>query len=95
MLAAIVGQASPVAVLLASTSENKEIAARLAFRIGSGLLADAVGIDDGAVVTSLTDNLYVRVVDVQADKSDDFTRNTTSLTKLAPELTLTLTCFSN
>ena len=48
-LAAVVGQASPAAVLVSSSPEGKEIAARLAFKIGSGVLTDATGVDaDGA-----------------------------------------------
>jgi electron transfer flavoprotein alpha subunit len=44
-LAAVVQQASPTAVLLPSTAENKEIAARLAVKTDSGLIYDAVGFD--------------------------------------------------
>ena len=55
ILAGLVAQASPAAVLLASTRDNKEIGARLAFTIGSGILTDAVdltaGGDAGAVAT--------------------------------------------
>jgi electron transfer flavoprotein alpha subunit len=51
VLAGIVAQASPAAVLLASTRDNKETAARLAFKIGSGILTDAVGVDADGVVT--------------------------------------------
>jgi electron transfer flavoprotein alpha subunit len=48
-LAAVVEQASPAAVLVPATPENKEVAARLAFKIGSGVLTDAVAVDaDGA-----------------------------------------------
>ena len=48
-LAAAAQQASPAAVLVSSSAENKEIAARLAVKLGSGLLYDAVGLDaDGA-----------------------------------------------
>ena len=43
-LAAVVGQASPVAVLVSSTLENKEIAARLALKIGGGVLTDAISV---------------------------------------------------
>jgi electron transfer flavoprotein alpha subunit len=53
-LAAIVASVSPAAVLLSSSAENKEIAARLALKLGSGLLYDAVGIDgDGTVTQSI------------------------------------------
>ena len=44
-LAAVAGQASPAAILLPSNSENKEIAARTALKVGGGLLYDAVGFD--------------------------------------------------
>jgi electron transfer flavoprotein alpha subunit len=50
-LAAAVEHATPVAVLLSSTPENKEIAARLALKIGSGVLTDAVGVDADGVAT--------------------------------------------
>jgi electron transfer flavoprotein alpha subunit len=49
-LAAIAEQASPAAILVSSNPENKEIAARLAVKLGSGVLYDAVGFDsDGNV----------------------------------------------
>ncbi len=44
-LAAVVAQASPVAVLIPSTAENKEVAARLALKTDSGFLTDAVAVD--------------------------------------------------
>ncbi|HEY2983600.1 MAG TPA: electron transfer flavoprotein subunit alpha/FixB family protein [Jatrophihabitantaceae bacterium] len=54
VLASIVSQAAPAAVLVASTSENKEVAARLAFKIGSGVLTDAVTVNaDGSAVQSI------------------------------------------
>ena len=54
VLAQIAGQASPAAILVASTPENKEIAARTAFKIDSGFLADAVEIGaDGQVSQSI------------------------------------------
>ena len=55
ILAALVAQATPAAVLLASTRDNKEIGARLAFKIGSGILTDAVDLDaagDGLIVAN-------------------------------------------
>ncbi|MGV4924955.1 electron transfer flavoprotein subunit alpha/FixB family protein [Streptomyces sp. BHT-5-2] len=45
---------SPVAVLLPSSAEGKEIGARLAVRIGSGIITDAVDVeagDEGPVAT--------------------------------------------
>jgi electron transfer flavoprotein alpha subunit len=50
ILAGIAGQADPAAILVASTAENKEVAARTAFKLGSGFLADAVEIGEGATV---------------------------------------------
>ena len=42
VLAALVAQAAPAAVLVPATAEGKEIAGRLAVKIGSGVLTDAV-----------------------------------------------------
>jgi len=50
-LAAVVQQASPAAVLIPSTAENKEIAARLAVKVESGLIYDAVGFDGDGNIT--------------------------------------------
>jgi electron transfer flavoprotein alpha subunit len=52
VLAALVAQASPAAVLVPATAEGKEVAGRLAVKIGSGVLTDAVDLtpgDDGPV----------------------------------------------
>jgi electron transfer flavoprotein alpha subunit len=52
VLAALVAQASPAAVLVPATGEGKEVAGRLAVKIGSGVLTDAVDLtpgDDGPV----------------------------------------------
>ncbi|MFB6710371.1 electron transfer flavoprotein subunit alpha/FixB family protein, partial [Streptomyces sp. NPDC056333] len=46
-LQAAVEAVSPVAVLVASSAEGKEIAARLAVRIGSGIITDAVDLEAG------------------------------------------------
>ncbi|MGH3452136.1 MAG: electron transfer flavoprotein subunit alpha/FixB family protein [Haloechinothrix sp.] len=54
VLAALAEKASPAAVLVAATSEGREVSGRLAARIGSGLLVDAVGVnDDGTVEQSI------------------------------------------
>lgn len=49
VLAALVEQNTPAAVLLAASADGKEIAGRLAARIGSGLLVDVVDVREGAV----------------------------------------------
>ncbi|GGJ42967.1 electron transfer flavoprotein subunit alpha/FixB family protein [Streptomyces brasiliensis] len=46
-LAQIAQAASPAAVLVTSTGEGKEVAARLALRMGSGLITDAVDVAPG------------------------------------------------
>jgi electron transfer flavoprotein alpha subunit len=50
-LAAVAQRASPAAVLISSGPENKEVAARLALKLESGLLYDAVGFDGDGNVT--------------------------------------------
>ena len=47
VLAALAESASPAAVLLAASADGKEIAGRLAARIGSGLLVDVVEVKEG------------------------------------------------
>jgi electron transfer flavoprotein alpha subunit len=42
---------SPAAILIPSSAEGKEVGARLAIKIGSGLITDAVDVEDGAVTT--------------------------------------------
>jgi len=49
VLAQIVQQSSPAAVLIPSSPEGKEVAARLAVKTDSGVLTDAVGVEDGFV----------------------------------------------
>src|ERR1700710_1461658 len=44
VLAALVAEKSPAAVLVPSTAEGKEVAGRLAIKLGSGIICDAVGI---------------------------------------------------
>jgi electron transfer flavoprotein alpha subunit len=53
LLASLVADTSPAAVLLAATGQNNEVAGRLAVKTNSGLLTDAVGLaaaDDGKIV---------------------------------------------
>jgi electron transfer flavoprotein alpha subunit len=46
LLAHLVAEKSPVAVLVAGTTEGKEIAGRLAVKTGSGVLTDAVNVTE-------------------------------------------------
>ena len=48
LLAQLVRQASPAAVLITSSAENREVAARLAVKTNSGLITDAVDVQPGA-----------------------------------------------
>ena len=50
-LAAVAAVASPGAILVTSSSEGKEIAARAAVRLGSGIITDAVDVDADAVAS--------------------------------------------
>jgi electron transfer flavoprotein alpha subunit len=47
VLASLVASASPAAVLITSSPEGKEIAARLSIKTGSGLITDAVDVQAG------------------------------------------------
>lgn len=49
LLAQLVAERSPAAVLLPATAEGKEIAGRLAVKTGSGVLTDVVGLAEGFV----------------------------------------------
>ncbi|GGS17801.1 electron transfer flavoprotein subunit alpha [Streptomyces humidus] len=49
---------SPAAVLVPSSAEGKEIAARLALRIGSGIITDAVDVEAGAEGPVATQSVF-------------------------------------
>jgi len=51
VLAQIAQQASPAAILIPSSPEGKEVAGRLAVKLESGVITDAVGVADGFVAT--------------------------------------------
>ncbi|MDP1877307.1 MAG: electron transfer flavoprotein subunit alpha/FixB family protein [Actinomycetota bacterium] len=51
LLAQLVAEKSPAAVLVASTADGKEAAGRLAVRTGSGIITDAVGVAPGPACT--------------------------------------------
>ncbi|WP_043253812.1 electron transfer flavoprotein subunit alpha/FixB family protein [Streptomyces sp. Tu6071] len=57
-LQAAVEAVSPAAVLVSSSAEGKEIAARLALRIGSGLITDAVDVEAGAEGPVATQSVF-------------------------------------
>jgi len=49
LLASLVAEKAPAAVLVASTAEGREIGARLAVKTGSGLITDAVDLGEGLI----------------------------------------------
>src|SRR3954447_8561525 len=51
VLQQIAEKAEPAAILIPSNAEGKEIAARLAIKLGSGLITDAVDVQEGPVTT--------------------------------------------
>jgi electron transfer flavoprotein alpha subunit len=53
VLAQLIGQVSPAAVLLASTQEGKEIAGRLAVKLDNGLLTDVVDLAADGTATQV------------------------------------------
>jgi electron transfer flavoprotein alpha subunit len=60
VLAALVEQKSPAAVLVSASADGKEISGRLAVRVGGGLLVDAVGVDgDGTVTKSIFGGAFI------------------------------------
>ncbi|HVU72649.1 MAG TPA: electron transfer flavoprotein subunit alpha/FixB family protein [Mycobacteriales bacterium] len=66
VLAELVGKTSPAAVLVASTSESKEVAARVAVKTGSGLITDAVDVSAEGIATQ---NIYGGAIVVQSKVS--------------------------
>ena len=81
-LAAAVEQASPAAVLVSSTAENKEIAARLAFKIGSGVLTDAIGV---AADGTATQSIFGGSITVQSKVSTGVPVITVRANSVAPQ----------
>jgi electron transfer flavoprotein alpha subunit len=68
VLAALVESSAPAAVLLAATADGKEIAGRLAARIGSGLLVDVVEVKAGAIgVHSIFGGAFTVVAQANGD----------------------------
>ncbi len=66
VLAGLVAQKSPAAVLLAATGDGKEVAGRLAVKTGSGVITDAVGLTagDGGLVAE--QSIFGGAINVQS-----------------------------
>ncbi len=63
VLAQLVGEKSPAAVLIPSTAEGKEVAGRLAVKLNSGVITDAVGLTADLTATQ---SIFGGAVIVQA-----------------------------
>jgi electron transfer flavoprotein alpha subunit len=68
VLASLAESNSPAAVLLAASADGKEIAGRLAARIGSGLLVDVVEVKEGAKGTH---SIFGGALTVEAQANGD------------------------
>jgi electron transfer flavoprotein alpha subunit len=82
VLAQIVSSASPAAVLIPSTPEGKEVAGRLAVKTDSGLITDAVGLEDGFVARQ---SIFGGAINVQAKVSKGTPIITVRPNSTAPE----------
>ncbi len=79
VLAGLVAQKSPAAVLLAATGEGKEVAGRLAVKTGSGVITDAVGLtagDGGGLVAE--QSIFGGAIIVQSTGADRHARSSRS-----------------
>ena len=66
VLAALVERTSPAAVLVPSNAAGKEVAARLAVKTGSGLITDAVDVQQGADGIETTQSVFAGSYSVTA-----------------------------
>ena len=66
VLAGLVAQKSPAAVLLAATGEGKEVAGRLAVKTGSGVITDAVGLSPGDGGLVAEQSIFGGAINVQS-----------------------------
>ena len=68
VLASLVESASPAAVLIPATADGKEVAGRLAARIGSGVLSDVVDVKEGGTaIHSIFGGAFTVEAKVNAD----------------------------
>jgi len=68
VLESLIESVSPAAVLLPATADGKEVAGRLAARIGSGVLSDVVEINsDGTAIHSIFGGAFTVAAKVNAD----------------------------
>jgi electron transfer flavoprotein alpha subunit len=84
-LAQVVQQASPSAVLIPSSVEGMEIAARLAIKIGSGLITDAVDVEAGDSGPVTTQSVFAAGFSVKATVTTGVAVITVKPNSAAPE----------
>jgi len=86
VLASLVASAAPAAVLISSSPEGKEIAARLAIKTGSGLITDAVDVQPGdAGTVHTTQSVFAGGYMVQATVTRGTPIVTVKPNSVAPE----------
>ncbi len=66
VLQQLAGQVSPAAILITSSAEGKEIAGRLAIKLGSGLITDAVDVQADGDTAVTTQSVFAGNFTVQA-----------------------------
>ena len=81
-LAQVAGSLGPTAVLLTSTAEGKEVAARLAVKLGCGLITDAVDVHADA---STTQSVFAGAYTVRASVTHGAPVITVKPNAVAPE----------
>jgi len=81
-LAQVAGSLGPAAVLLTSTAEGKEVAARLAVKLGCGLITDAVDVHADA---STTQSVFAGAYTVRASVTHGAPVITVKPNAVAPE----------
>jgi len=83
----LVAQTSPAAVLIPSTSEGKEIGARLAIKTESGLITDAVDVQADGGVPVTTQSVFAGSFTVQSKVTQGTPIITVKPNSVAPEET--------
>ncbi|MFD8600476.1 electron transfer flavoprotein subunit alpha/FixB family protein, partial [Kitasatospora sp. NPDC059646] len=84
-LAQIAGAAGPAAVLVTSGGEGKEIAARTALRLGSGIITDAVDVEAGADGPVATQSVFAASYQVKSTVTTGAPVITVKPNSVAPE----------
>ncbi len=85
LLAQLVQQTSPAAVLVSSSPEGKEVAARLAIKTGSGLITDAVDVQAGDAGVLTTQSVFAGSYTVTAKVTEGTPIITVKPNSAAPE----------